>query len=172
MPTDLIAALIVGAFTAGFTWLVYRARRRRPPRFLLPVLFGGGILGYAIWSEYSWAARTAEALPPEIVIVEELTVSNLWQPWTYLFPRINRLIAVDTGSFKRNEQLPGLVLIDLLLFERLVPTRRVIQIIDCLGAQRADVTSDEAFFQGVMPAGDRWAPLRSDSRLFRTVCGS
>ncbi len=171
MPFDLITALFVGCFAGGFTWILFRARRRRPPPFLIPVVIGGGILGYTVWNEYSWANRTIDALPADIVIIEKLPYRAFWQPWTLIVPRVNRLIGIDAANLRRNEALPGAVLVDVLLFERMMPTRRVVQVIDCIGGRRADVTSDEAFLAGAPPAADAWAVLRRDNPLYLAVCG-
>lgn len=171
MPLDLIGSIFVGCFFGGFTWLVYRARRRRPPRYLVPAVIGAGILGYTVWNEYTWAARTVAALPAEIVVVDELTYRSPLQPWTYIVPRVNRLIAIDRANLRRNERLPGAVLVDMLLFERMMPTRRVVQIIDCTNTRRADVTSDARFLEGELPAEASWAALRRDNPLYVAVCG-
>lgn len=171
MPVDLIASLSVGAFFGGFTWLIYKARRRRAPRYLIPLIIGAGILGYTIWSEYSWATRTQAALPSEIIVIDRLTYRSPLQPWTYIVPRVNRLIAIDRANLRRNERLPGAVLVDVLLFERLLPTKRVVQVIDCTNARRADVTSDARFLEGELPAAASWAALRRDNPLSVAVCG-
>lgn len=171
MPIDLIAALFVGCFAGGFTWLVYRARRRRAPRFLIPMLVGAGILSYTIYSEYTWAPRMIATFPPDFKVIDRLTRTAAWQPWTYLFPRVDRLVVVDLGTVRHNEKFPGLAMVDVLLFERLATPRRIVQIIDCPNARRADVTTNEQFLEGELPPEDRWAGLHRDSGLYQAICG-
>jgi hypothetical protein len=171
MPADLIAALIVGAFAGGFTWLLFKSRRRRAPRALIPFVVGAGILGYTIWNEYTWASRTIAAFPAQIEVVQQIPHSTPWQPWTYLFPRTDRLIAVNRAQLRHNDRFPGQVLVDLLLFERLLPVRHLLQVIDCPTARVADVVGNEPFLADGRPAVGAWAPLRRDDKLFAVVCG-
>jgi hypothetical protein len=129
------------------------------------------MLGYAIWNEYSWGWRATEALPAGFEVIDRIPQSSPWQPWTYLVPRVSRLVVLDRAQLRRNERYPGYVLAELLLMERLLPPRRVIMLLDCDNARRLDVTNgDRALEQGVPPNAD-WAALRRDSSLFRAVCG-
>ena len=170
MPLDLVATLIVGISAGGFTWLAFRAKRRRAPRFLIPLLTGGAMLSYAIWNEYSWAWRATDALPAGFEVIDRIPQSSTWQPWTYLVPRVSRLIMLDRAQLRRNERYPGYVLAEFVLLERLMPARRVIMLVDCENARRLDVTDgDHALEQGVPPDAN-WAVLRRDSSLFRQVC--
>lgn len=169
---DLLGAFIVGGTLGLMAWLLFRARRRRVPRFLLPLVIGGSMLGYTIWNEYTWASRTIEALPAGLEVIEKIPQSVVWQPWTYLFPRVSRMIVLNRAQVRRNARFPGYVFIELALLERLLPARRAAMIVDCNTARRADVSEEAHLFEGGLPPDDAWVSLRRDSPLFHAACGS
>lgn len=170
MAFDLLATLFVAVFAGGFTWLVFRAMRRRPPRVLIPLVVGATMLSYTIWNAYTWASRTQEALPQGVEVIEKIPRTVFWQPWTFLFPQVDRMVAIDRVQIRSNERYPGYLLADLVLIERFTPARRAVMMVDCREARRADVTESLATLgEGLPPAG-AWAPLRRDSSLFRAVC--
>jgi hypothetical protein len=170
MPFDLISTFVVGAVTALFTWLFFRTIRRPMPRRALPLAIGLAMIAYAIWSEYSWGWRTADLLPADVEVIDRLPDRSPWRPWTYLYPRVTRMIAVDRGSVRRNPAVPGVVMVDLVLLERWMPTRRAVRMIDCPGARMADVTNPAAFEAGGLPPADAWSDLRMDGPIYGAVC--
>lgn len=170
MPLDLVSTLMVGAAVGLFTWLFFRLIRRPMPRRALPLAIGLAMIAYAIWSDYSWGRRTEDLLPADMEVVERLSDHTRWQPWTYLFPRTTRMIAVDRGSIRRNPAFPDVVMVDLVLLERWLPTRRVVRLVDCAGGRTADVTDPEALEDGGLPPAETWATLRTDGPFYQTMC--
>ena len=172
MPLDLIGAIVAGAAAGGLVWLVFRTIRRRLPRFLIPMVVGAAMLAYAIWNEYSWASRTVAAFPAGIQVIERIPEHSPWRPWTYLAPPVSRLIVLDRAQVRRNERHPGYVLVELVLFERLIPAKGVILMLDCVDARRSDVTDHGLDPESGLPPATTWAPLRRDSPLFNAACAS
>jgi len=60
MFLELIATVTVGIGTGGIVVLINKATRGRLPRWLVPVAAGLSMIGFTLWSEYSWAGRTAD----------------------------------------------------------------------------------------------------------------
>ena len=172
MAFDLLATLFVAGFAGGFTWLVFRAMRRQPPRFLIPLVIGTVMLSYTIWNAYSWASRTAETLPQGVEVIEKIPRTIFWQPWTLLFPVVDRMVAIDRGSVRSNERFPGHNLVGLVLIERFTPARRALILVDCANARRADVSESLIALGGALPPDGAWSGMRRDSSLFRAVCDS
>ena len=168
----LISVFAAGACAAGLVMLVYRTMGRKAPRFLLPLVAGLAMIGFNAWSEYTWHSRTASALPDHIKVVQRYGHESAWQPWTLLFPRIDRLLAVDTSQTKRNEKLPDHVLAEILLVHRYDPTAVAYQMFDCKAARRTDVDQSKGFGADGLPVGANWMPVERDSGLFRTLCAS
>lgn len=172
MPYDLIGTFIVGIAAGLFTWALYRARRKRAPRMLIVSMIGVSMLAYALWADYSWSGRTERALPAGVAVIEEIPGRYVWKPWTYVFPQVDQLIAVDTGGLRRNERFPGVVMVDLILLERWQGARRVVQLVDCTHRRSLDVTDAGTLPTDALPPPDAWDSLKSDSRFFRAICGA
>jgi hypothetical protein len=171
VPYELFGTLIVGALSALFLWLFYRAVLRRPlPRRLLPIGVGLAMIAYTVWSEYSWGWRTREALPEGIEVIETFATNSLWRPWTFIAPQVTRMIAVDRAGIRHNPAYPGIALVDLVLLERFAPARRIVRLIDCGEARTADVTDPSRLSEGGLPAPEAWVPLRRDAMLYRALC--
>jgi hypothetical protein len=125
--------------------------------------------GVRDWSEYSWASRTAAALPAGVEVIERIAESRPWKPWTYLFPEVGRMIAIDRNGMRWNERFPGFVMVDVVVLERWLPARFLAQIIDCPNARLADVAATQST-DGALPPTGSWAVIRRDSSLYRAVC--
>ena len=166
----LIAVFAVAVCAAGFILLGYRIRGRKPPKFLVPLAAGGAMLAYAIYSEYSWYPRTVAALPDHVTVVEEVAYQRPWQPWTYLLPRVSRFVAIDRSQLRRNDDLPGYVLAEVIIAEFLEPTKVLTHMLDCRGGRIADVSLSTDVGADGLPLNATWLPARKESFLFETVC--
>ncbi|MBK5933047.1 hypothetical protein C8N32_107132 [Rhodovulum imhoffii] len=166
MFLELIATFIAGIAAAGVALLLNMASGRRLPRWLMPVAAGAAMLGYTIWSEYSWAGRTVAALPDGVREIHRVRQKVLWKPWTYAAPQTTAVMAADLAGVAQNPAAPGVSLVDLYFFTRWMPARRVPQLVDCAAGARADV-SDAGLSD---PAAARWRGLRPDDPLLKAVC--
>ena len=166
----LIAVFAIGFAAAGFVLLAYRLRGKKPPRYLIPLAAGLAMVGYALWSDYSWASRTIAGLPDHVMVVKRIPSSAPWKPWTYLFPQVDRFIAVDSAEIRRNDRLPGLVLAEVILVTRLEPAVTTRQLFDCAKARRTDVVESGDFTDQGLPMNPDWVPIERDDALYSAVC--
>lgn len=166
----LIAVFAMGFAAAGFVLLAYRLRSKKPPRYLIPLAAGLAMIGYALWSDYSWAPRTIAGLPDHVAVVKRIPSSAPWKPWTYLFPQIDRFIAVDNAQTRRNDRLPGLVLAEVILVARLEPAVTTRQLFDCAQARRTDVIASDEFTEEGLPMNPDWVHLEPTDELYKAVC--
>lgn len=170
MTLHLVATLAAGICAAGVIYLLYRLIGRKPAGYLMPTAAGVAMIGFTIWSEYSWASRTVNELPDYVVVVKEFPNRAAWRPWTYVIPQIDRFIAVDTSKIRRNERLPGYVLAEVLFVERRSPTAATQQLFDCSNARRTDVDPSKGFDDDGLPLDQNWTPIEADSAIYKTVC--
>lgn len=165
MFLELIAAFVAGLGAAGLVLVLNLITKGRLPRWAMPVAAGAAMIAVGIGLEYSWADRTAQGLPEGVVVIEEVTQTAWWRPWTYLVPQTVRLVALDTQSVRTREDAPNIRLVDLYLFARWQPPASAPQFVRCGDdPARADVT-DAALAD---PAAATWRAAGDD--LIRLAC--
>ena len=110
---ELIATFAAGIGAAGLVFALAHLTGGRLPRYAAPATAGLAMLAYAIWSEYTWAARTAGTLPEGVEVIEEIPESKPWKPWTLAVPQVTRFVALDRAGVQTNPQAPGVLLADV-----------------------------------------------------------
>ncbi|THH36106.1 hypothetical protein E4Z66_13695 [Aliishimia ponticola] len=152
---ELIATFVAGLGGAGLVLALNAITGGRLPKWSMPVAAGLAMLAMTIGSEMTWGSRTAGNLPEGVSVVEEVTETAWWRPWTFLSPQVVRLITVDAGSAQTNPAAPDIRLVDMYLFARWQPAVRIGQLVRCAGAPaRAD--ADAAALKD--PAAATWHP--------------
>ena len=172
MIVHLITAFAVTAIVIILTWAVYRTLKKPMPRSLIPIMIGGTVIAYGIYSEYTWESRTLEQMPASVEVVNTFSGKSVFSPWAYMIPRTDRLSLVDTNAMLRNPQYPDYVMLDLLLMQRFSPVMQVRQLVDCRKSQRADLTSDPVFDSEGLPENLQWEALPQDHRLVEVACSA
>lgn len=169
MLLTFIAAISLAVFAASIAFVLRRMTGINA-RWLIPAAAGSAMLGFTIWNDYAWFGRTSGALPDTMVVTQTIEASRAIQPWTLAVPMINAFAALDTGSMKRNPEHPNLLIADLYILERYVPTRQTTQLIDCDAGRRADLPPNARFGDDGMPAGLDWFTLPADHALLTAAC--
>ncbi|WP_375592773.1 hypothetical protein ABWI00_11975 [Algihabitans albus] len=169
MLIELVAAVALGFAAAGVALL---ARRAIPalPRFTVPAAAGLAMIGFGIWSEYTWYERTSATLPDGIEVTSAPAESAFWRPWSYVAPLVVRFMAVDLASARRNEALPGQVMVEVYVIARHGPRARVPVLLDCQGHRRADIADGLDFGSDGSVAESDWRRVAPDDPLLATVC--
>ncbi|CCQ72683.1 hypothetical protein [Magnetospira sp. QH-2] len=168
----LLTVLGVTFGVVVLVWSFFKIIRRKPPRYVLPLVAGATALFYSIWDEYTWYDRTVAKLPGHIQVVESFETTGFWQPWTYYKPRINRFLALDKAQTRRNEKLPGLVMTEVILVKKLEATRIVNQLVDCRKAQFMDIAVSTSFDPDGRPTNPEWRAIEPDNSLFLAACAT
>lgn len=172
MLLELIAAIAAGFAGAGIGLLLRRLSAGKLPRFVIPSMAGVAMLGFMIWTEYTWFPRTAETLPDAVVVTSSHSEQAAWRPWSYLFPLVTRFAAVDRSSIRRNDKVPGQLMADVLFFARRTPVAKLPVLIDCAGRRRADIADGMQFDDDGAVVGADWVPISPDDPLAGAVCPS
>lgn len=166
MIFELLATFAAAFGAAGLVLVLNRVLGGRLPRWAMPVAAGAAMLAYAIWSEYSWDARTALGMPEGLTVVETVEEGIFYKPWTYLVPQVTRLVAADLGTMRTNPNAPTIRLVDLYFFARWKPPAKIPQLIDCENGARADVT-DAALED---PSKADWVSLETARNVSEVIC--
>lgn len=167
---EIIAAIALGFGGAGIAMLLRRLSGGRIPPVAIPIAAGLAMLGFGIWSEYSWFDRQARALPDGIYVVSSVRESSAWRPWTWAWPYVTRFSAVNAAGARRNEALPGQVIADVYFVGRHVRAAKLTQLVDCPGERRADLVGEVRFDEMGRPKDAHWIHLSADDPLHRALC--
>ncbi|WP_424967217.1 hypothetical protein [Dinoroseobacter sp. S375] len=170
MFLELIATFVIGFGVAGVVLLLNRISGGRLPRAMLPIAAGLAMIGFTVWSEYSWYDRTVSQLPEgvEILVVHEQ--QTFYQPWSYVKPFVSRFLAVDLARAMRNDTQPDQVIVPLVSMERWQFGSEVPVAVDCVGSRRADLADGIEFDEvGALVDAD-WITVEADDPLLEAVC--
>ena len=169
MAFELLAALVAAA-TLGL--MIWALRRWLPsmPRWSVPVAAGVGLIGFTIWSEYSWFDRVSGELPPEVEVVEVVEEAMPLRPWTYLAPIKMRFVAIDHRKSLAHPQAPNLRIVTLYSFARWQPVIEGLMAVDCAGKRHVMVVEGVTFTEDGTLSGAEWQTATPEDQLQQSAC--
>ncbi len=165
---ELVATFAAGIAAAGLALMAGHLTRGRLPRWFTPVAAGAAMLGYAIWSEYTWAGRTVDGLPDGVEVLRTVEETRFWKPWTYVVPQTTRIMVLDRNGIQTRDDAQGIVLADVYLFARWTPPAKRPQLVDCADGERADVSTAAL----ADPEAASWKRMEGDDPLMEALCQS
>jgi hypothetical protein len=171
MLLDFIATIAAGFAAAGLALIANHLSGRRLPRWIVFVVAGGAMLAFSIWNEYSWYPRVVAQLPDTVVIASAPADRVIYRPWTYIFPLVTRLVAVDRGAAVHSASDPALLVASAVVIQRWAPTRRLPVAFDCAKGARADLTEGAALGDNGTLTGAEWREVGKDDALLMAACG-
>lgn len=164
MMWHLIAAVFAALAAAGIGLALRKLSNDRLPKWIVPVLAGLGMLGYQIHVEYSWFDHKKAQLPASTEVVDSATGTEIWRPWTFVFPMTTRFSVLDRESLARNDDVAEFMLYH---FER-HHTDLVIPKAYVLHCQSRELVPVDA--QSREPALEGIRTLRASSTLLESAC--
>jgi hypothetical protein len=169
MAFELIAGLLVAA-TLGL--MVWALRRWLPsmPKWSVPFAAALGLIGYTIWSEYSWYDRVSGELPTELEIVAVQDEAMPLRPWTYLAPIKMRFVAMDHRKTLAHPQAKDLRMVTLYSFSRWKPVDQGLMAVDCAGKRHVMVVEGVAFSADGVLTGADWQMAGPEDQLHVAAC--
>ncbi len=170
MWLGLLGIIVLGVAVGGCVLFLTRILRIPLPRWVLPAAAGGSMLVAHVGIEQTWFDRTRAALPEHVVVAKTITEGHWLQPWTLLVPPVRRFIAVDRASVRTNPAVPDQVMAEVVFMARFVPTATSLQMFDCAGHRRADITGTSRFAPDGQLENPAWTPLGADDPLLAAVC--
>lgn len=173
MPFSLFnfgGTLIVGATVFLMIYAVAKSFKIAVPRWVYPTAAGVSMIGFQIYNDYTWYDRTVDGLPPDHVVISRFGTSHPLQIWSYFVPMTDRFAVLDRGSIKRNPAVPGLVIADVILVTRFMPTARVTQFFDCAEQRRADAHAAIVFDDAGAPSNAEWYPADAGDPALAEAC--
>lgn len=171
MFLDVVIAVCAAFAASGVVYGTIRLLRRKPPKWVVPVVSAIAIVGVTAHLRYDWQHRAAGLLPEGFTVVERLEESSLFEPWSLVEPVVTTLVAVDAATAKRNQAHPEMVMVDLVMLRRADDTLVVPHIVDCAKRQVAPLPAQPAFDAEGLPLEAEWRGGAPDP-LFAAVCSA
>jgi len=128
---NIITAICIAFVVCAPVWALARYLQISLPKFLLPMLAGATLLTYNAYMRYTWSDRTVEGFPKEVVLLKEYRSSVIFEPWTYLFPRISHFIAADTTQTRTNPDMPDLIMGSAIMMQEHQSTINMTVLVNC-----------------------------------------
>ena len=170
MVIDFIGALASGLGLLGLVMLINRVvLRGRFGRWIYPATVALGMVAYTVWAEYTWPTRTMEA-QPQLLLAGENAESVVYRPWTYLWPQVSVMIAVDRSETRVNPAFPHLVMTQVVRLARWQPVRGYLTVFDCEGNARALMGEGVELSADGALEGATWEPLNAEDPVLRAAC--
>jgi len=170
MLLELIATVTAAVGAAGVAILLRRLTWGWLGRWFVPVAAGAAMLGVTIVNEYTWYERTRDNLPDGVVVAHAHESREVYRPWTYLFPYVDRFAAVDQASIRTHPDRPARRIVKLLFYGRWQQPRQARVVVDCDRQLRAQLTGEVRFGPDGQLANVDWRKVEADDPVQRTSC--
>ena len=115
MLMDYIATIAAGLGLVGLVVIVRHLSKGRLPKWTIPAAIGLGMILFSVWNEYTWYARTTQALPEQVIILSSPADKAAYRPWTYVFPVSTRFAALDGVGMVKSPGNPDFRMAEVLL---------------------------------------------------------
>lgn len=171
MFLELIATLFAGLAAAGVAMALNKGLGGRLPKWMVPVAAGLAMIAATISSEYSWFERTKNGLPEGLEVARAVESKAIYRPWSYMFPYVDRFMAVDLASLRTNENISGQHMVDLAFFGRWRAVQVLPVVVDCVNHRQAQLGSGATFGDDGSIVDAKWAPLDPEDAVHKIICG-
>lgn len=110
----------------------------------MPAVAGVTMVFVTVWNEYNWFSRTEAVLPQGTVVAQSVRNEAFYRPWTYVWPYVNRFIAVDRAAMQPLDTDASIQQVPLYLYDRWSNPQTVVILVKCDTGERADPGEDNA----------------------------
>lgn len=160
MLWELIATITAGFGAAGIA-LILRTVFKKLPKWTIPAAAGLGMLGFQVFSEYTWFEHTRSRLPSETKVVAEIPETAFYKPWSYVKPQVLKFVAVDTANVETVDQERNIRRANLYFFERRMSAQAAPVWIDCHNRLQSDIAD---------PGKETWGKTEYTADIAAAVC--
>lgn len=170
MTLILVATVALGLGAAGLVLGLGRLFGLKPPRWVAPVAGGLAMFAFMLWLEYSWFARSRDALPEGARIAETHAYATWMRPWTLLIPRTEAFTEIEIrGGVPETSHIWGFV----GYHQQMQDTKRIPVAFDCAARRLAPLSAAgwQALRAGEAPPEPiDWTLATSDAAVLRAAC--
>lgn len=167
---EFVTTIFAGLGAAGIALLIRLISAKTIPLWLVPACAGAGMLAFQIYSEYTWYSHQKSLLPPNVEVVTSVEEASMWRPWTFIYPRITRFVALQVNDGSVNRVNQHLVLANIYLFERRRGAKHVHQVFHCEQSARANFNDRLEIPLSGEVLDEQWLLLAKTDPLLMAVC--
>ncbi|WP_416191033.1 hypothetical protein [Neisseria sp. CCUG12390] len=160
MLWELIATVSAGFGAAGIA-LIVRTVFKKLPKWMIPAAAGLGMIGFQVFSEYTWFEHTRSRLPSETAVVAEIPETAFYKPWSYIRPQVLKFVAVDTANIETVDKERNIRRANLYFFERRMSAQTLPVWIDCGNGLQTDIAD---------PSAQVWGKTEHTANIVAAVC--
>ena len=167
---NLLATVICGLGAAGFALGIRAITAKRAPKWLIPVFAGLGMLGYLVYSEYTWFEHKKSQLfakAESAVIVSTEKEGIYFRPWTFIVPYVTAFSAIDTDKITTSSVNPNIKQFVVYRFEQTLT--------DSMSHRPHGLNCQTRELVPLSPEGtpnvNQLKVLEPNDTLYRSVCG-
>ncbi len=169
MVLEILAAVTAAFALAGIALGLRKLTRQRLPGWIVPAAAGLGMIGYAIWSEYSWYPRSLAGLPPGVQVLRAEAGPSGLRPWTLAVPVTLRFLALDLRASAQHPANPALRMVPMYGFARWQPAQDFAMVFDCAQGRQVILQDGMEITADGTLVGAEWAAGEQD--LLAAACG-
>jgi hypothetical protein len=171
MALELIAGIVVAIGMAGFAMFLRKLSGGRIAKWIVPAAAGAGLIGFTIWIEYTWFARTSAELPDRMVIVKAETAPSPLRPWSYIWPMTTQFMSLDPAATMAHPDAPSLRVVSLYSTVRWQGATNAMMIVDCENARQVLVTAGVEVTPDAQMTGGEWITPGPGDGIQQAACG-
>lgn len=167
---EIVAIVAIGLGSASILFAGFKLFRRTPPKYLIPLISGGGMVLFSIYNDYDWAPRARATLPDGVVIAEERETSNGLKPWSLFVPVVEQMVIFDKLKLRRHAMQTNFVMVESVMMSRYLKAEEQFHVIDCDAGKRLDLVAGVEMNDDGLPTNGEWITLDPSDIMLTGAC--
>ena len=168
MIWEFVATLSAGIGAAGIMMMI-RLFIKKLPKWLVPAAAGLGMIGFQVYSEYTWFSHTRSLLPESAVVVAEVPENAFYKPWSYIKPQVLKFVAIDTAKTAPVGESGQVLQTNLYFFERRMSAQTWPILINCQTRFQANAPQQNTGVP-LSVVADAWSKTDYSEKIALAIC--
>ena len=168
MIWEFVATLSAGIGAAGIMMMI-RLFIKKLHKWLVPAAAGLGMIGFQVYSEYTWFSHTRSLLPESAVVLAEVPENAFYKPWSYIKPQVLKFVAIDTAKTAPGGESGQVLQTNLYFFERRMSAQTWPILINCQTRLQANAPQQNNG-EPLSVDADAWSKTDYSEKIALAIC--
>ena len=168
MIWEFVATISAGLGAAGIMMMI-RLFVKKLPKWLVPAAAGLGMIGFQVYSEYTWFDHTRSLLPASAMVVAEVPESTFYKPWSYVKPQVLKFVAIDSTKTASVGESGQVLQTNLYFFERRMSAQTWPILINCQTRLQANAPQQNNG-EPLSVDADAWSKTDYSEKIALAIC--